>query len=339
MKTLPLATFFLSYLLTVSTSWCAGYVVDHTDSDLSAIPDEWITKAKTGLHIIYKHSSHGSHLPTGMTALANYPDFNLKYAWTNTSKGDENSLSMDDRWGEDPYPNLSVGDVDSNGDGYADWANETYDTLVAPDNFHINIIMWSWCNIEGHDIDRYLRSMEWLIGLFSKGGSHSRAVDHPVTFVFMTAHANGNGEGDSSDARNQLIRQHCIDNDRILFDFADFENYDPDNNYYLNKRVQEDLDYDKDGGSHNANWAVEYLTRHDDGELDRLTLGEGVDNYNGCESCEHSDDNGKQERLNCVIKGRGAWYLFARLSGWDPDAVPSAKKKTILTPITFLLTR
>lgn len=38
----------------------AGFVVGHTCTDLSQIPNKWITKTKADLHIVYEHTSHGS---------------------------------------------------------------------------------------------------------------------------------------------------------------------------------------------------------------------------------------------------------------------------------------
>jgi len=303
---------FISFFAQCTVCFAAGYTVDHTASDLSQIPDVWITKAKQDLHIIYKHTSHGSQIITGMNALKNYPDFGDKYAWLDSSQGDSGALSLDDRAFQSPSSDLSQGDSDSNGDGYANWANHTYDLLADSANYHVNVFLWSWCNISSHNIPRYLNSMEWLIGQFSAGGSHVRAAAHPVQFVYITAHANGGGENDSSDAPNRQIRDYCSSHDCILFDFADLENYDPDENYFLNKNLQDDLDYDPAN-----NWASEYLTRHSGTELYKLTKGDG--SYGGAGSCSHSNGPDNDARLNCVLKGRAAWHLFARLAGWNPD--------------------
>ena len=298
----------------------AGFTVDHTSTNLHDIPAEWIAKAKEELHIAYNHTSHGSQLITGMNALRNFPDFGSTYSWTDNSMGDSSSLSLHDR-GIQGIADLSRGDspVEHHGTVVTRWAEDTYNFLIDPSNNHINVIMWSWCNIGGHDIDLYLSSMQWLIDQFSQGGIHARAVDHPVQFVFITGHANGGGEGDSSDGPNTQIRSYCASHNCILFDFSDIENYDPDNNYFLDKLLQDDLDYDSNNsGSVNSNWASEYLLRHPESELYKLTKGEGT--YTGTANCAHSDGPNNDARLNCVLKGRAVWHLFARLAGWNPES-------------------
>ncbi len=49
----------------------------------------------------------------------------------------------------------------------------------------------------------------------------------------MTGHTDGTGETGNLNLRNDQVRNYCIANDKILFDFADIESYDPDGNSYV----------------------------------------------------------------------------------------------------------
>jgi len=254
-------------------------IIDHRCTDLADVPLEWISKARTDLHIAYGHTSHGSQITTGMTGLvgfANAPHGGSTYAWN--EGGTDGALDLDDS----PFSGAS----DLGNPNRTAWADATRAYLNS--NPDVNVIMWSWCGqADGSeaDINTYLALMSGL------------EEDYPeVKFVYMTGHTNGSGLAGNLHLRNQQIRDYCAANHKILYDFEDIESYDPDGNYFGDKYVTDSCDYD--GG----NWAVEWQDSHE----------EGVDWYD-CSSA-HS------QPLNANLKAYAAWWLWARLAGWDGDS-------------------
>ncbi len=86
----------------------------------------------------------------------------------------------------------------------------------------------------------------------------------------------------------------------VGYDFADIECYNPDGDYFGDKKPNDACDYDSNGdGSRDSNWAVQWQNAHT----------QNVDWYN-CTSA-HS------QPLNANLKAFAAWWLWARLAGWD----------------------
>ena len=150
----------------------------------------------------------------------------------------------------------------------------------------INMVMWSWCGgMSGNsteDVSAYLNAMNQLELDFQN-----------VAFVYMTGHLDGTGVSGNLHQRNEQIRAYVRANNKVLFDFADIESYDPNGVYYLDDNATDGNDYDS------GNWATNWCSANPGSEL--------------CDanSCAHSTS------LNCNLKGRAFWWMLARLAGWE----------------------
>ena len=256
-------------------------IANHAVAKLSLIPSEWIDSAKAKLHIAYGHTSHGSQLITGMEGLRNWKG--AKYAFNNG--GSNGALDIHDY--------AFAGASDLGNPNRTAWETATRNYLNNPANSDVNVVIWSWCgqvsNATENDINTYLNLMSGLENDFPN-----------VRFVYMTGHLDGTGVSGNLNLRNEQIRNYCLANGKILYDFNDIESYNPDGNYYLDKRANDNCDYDSDGnGSLDKNWAIDWQNSH--------TLN--IDWYN-C-SAAHS------QPLNGNLKAYAAWWLWAKLAGWD----------------------
>ncbi len=114
-------------------------------------------------------------------------------------------------------------------------------------------------------------------------------LDYPdVLFVYMTGHLDWSGSDGELYRSNNQIRAYCLANDKTLYDFADIESYDPDGNYY-----PDDTDA--------CNWCSDWCATHDCPD---------------CGDCAHS------HCFNCYLKGKGFWWMMARVDGWSPTSAP-----------------
>lgn len=255
----------------------SDFIINHENTKLASIPEQAIVSAKKDLHIVYGHTSHGSQLITGMTGLVKFKG-NL-YAW----KHEDNDATLD------IHDRGMPGDL-GNPDRVA-WEKETRDYIA--NNPKVNVVIWSWCGevstAKEDDINTYLNLMDGL------------EKDFPnIKFVYMTGHLDGSGLSGNLHLRNEQIRKFCKENNKVLYDFEDIESYDPDGTYFGDKKPNDNCDYDSDGNdSRDENWAIQWQNNHT----------ENVDWYS-CSSA-HS------QPLNANQKAYAAWWLWARLAGWD----------------------
>ncbi|MCK4341980.1 MAG: hypothetical protein KAY37_09685 [Phycisphaerae bacterium] len=262
-------------------------IIDHNCTDLSQVPAYWIDQAKL-LTIHYAHTSHGSQVNSGAELLETIDPF---YSFARRASGTEGLPPIEDppalRMYDGNPPETYIQPND-----YWEGTSGQDRTRAVADTGHYNYSMWSWCGqVSGADqayIQYYLDTMTQF------------ETEYPaMRFILMTGHTDGSGEAGNLNVRNNQIRAYALANNKVLFDFADIESWDPDGNYFLDLGCTDNGDYN--GG----NWCFEWCTANPGSDL--------------CVYC----DCAHSHKLICNLKGRAFWWMMARLAGWPgPDTPP-----------------
>ncbi|MCK4699022.1 MAG: hypothetical protein KAT38_01760, partial [Bacteroidales bacterium] len=205
------------------TQFIADYNVAK-ESVLRSIPREYIDTARTTLHIAYQHTSHGTHVSRGVFGLQDYKDGDQSlFGITNNSPATNKLDFRDYALSSYAESGTDASDLSRNETAFI---QATRNFLDDPDNAVINVVMWSWCNIAGHNVsDNYLPGMETLISEYgangTKIGTGSGQRVTPVTFIFMTGHANTNDNVGDGKPKNQadLITAYCDTNKQYCLDY------------------------------------------------------------------------------------------------------------------------
>jgi hypothetical protein len=314
-------------------------IIDHNCIKLDRIPVAAITKAKQDLHIVYGHASHGSQLTKGMNGLYRWKG--QPYAWR--KGGGEGYLDIHDYNQNFPYSGGTV--VDLGDPDRVAWVQATREYLAK--NPQLNVVMWSWCgqvsNARPEHIQQYLDSMSKLESDFPA-----------IKFVYMTGHLDGTGLQGKLHLNNNIIREFCKTKNKILYDFEDIESYDPDGVYYGDKFASDACNYDANGDgvtsetiiheghlpiAPDRNWAIDWQEKHE--RFDWINGGANKETadyygYYGSASTPGVVDSVRishSQPINYNMKAYAAWWLWARLAGWDgggnidttlqPPATPS----------------
>jgi hypothetical protein len=290
---------FLVFLLSfLPSSLLAAIIADHTTTTLNTIPAGWINIVKNSLQLSYGHTSHGSQPVEGMKVLAENATYGTLYALNSDGANAAGVLSLADY--------TPAGDLGHNGDTAWAAATRTYLDSSGGTGATRNVVIWSWCGGVSDNtvagIDIYLNTMNQLESEYPN-----------VTFVYMTGHLDGTGANGTLNILNNRIRAYCQANNKVLFDFADIESYNPDGAYFLDQNANDNCDY----GNGVHNWAIEWCAGHSGSELCAPVA-----------YCAHS------QSLSCNLKARAFWWMLARVAGWDGGGNNGS-----IVPSVFLLLR
>ena len=296
-----------NHIINTSGETIASYQVAKEEI-LRLIPSEYIEAARNNLHIAYQHTSHGTHVSRGMFGLPDYKqgDANL-FGITNNNptanKLDFRDLAMQN------YAASGTSAVDLSADETA-FVQATRNYLDDPENVEINVVMWSWCSINGHDVTgNYLPGMQALINEYGPGGSKvgsgSGKREQAVTFIFMTGHAEAGNNVGSGKPMNQAdtIIGYCQAMKYFCMDYYGIDTHSMNDQYW------EDAGDNGNSDDYGGNYYVDWQQSH---QL-------GTDYYENKSAPEGSTEYGAHntQHITANRKAYAMWWILARIAGWD----------------------
>jgi len=272
---------FLVFFVISSSAFAQGIVIDHTCTELSQIPPQWLDAAKQ-LTLHYAHTSHGSQVLDGSLNLESLePDYAIEVRYGSSMGLPAQTTPPSVRvWSG------TVGTTYVTPDLYYDSESGRATTRSIADTGDYDFSMFSFCgqlsSMTPTQVQFYLDTMAQF------------EIEYPsMRFILMTGHTDGSGVGGTLNQNNEMIRQFAIANNMVCFDFADIESWNPDGEWFLDQGCNDNGDYN--GG----NWCMEWCAAHPGDPL-----------CDAC-SCAHS------QPIICNLKGRAFWWMMARLAGWS----------------------
>jgi len=264
MRTLIIGLAFIT--LVPSLSFAEAIIVDHTTTDLSQVPEYWIEQVKKNIKIYFGHTSHGRQLIHGLKKIEDTNGSKYRVAVGTSLPGDSDALCIYDR-----------GDTYNPGDFFPAVPG------ILNNHPKINVVMYGWCGQPGGKdsqslLKSYIDIMENLERQYAG-----------VTFVYMTGHAQENDcSGCTRHRFNEMLRGHCKQKNKVLFDFGDL-----------------DVWYRGKMSTYNSpNWcacAGQSIPR----EHPRWGGGNWKNPW------------GHTTIENCEQKARAVWWMLARIRGWN----------------------
>lgn len=287
-----------------------GVIADHNiafEDVLRSIPDEYIDAARENLHIAYQHTSHGTHVSYGMFGLPDYKNGDeTRFAISNNNPQAGKLDFRDYAMASYAAPGEDASDLSRNETAFI---QATRNYLDDPDNAEINVVMWSWCNIAGHDVaGNYIPGMQSLINEYGEGGSKIGSSagqrENSVSFIFMTGHANYDNNVGDGKPKNQadLILDYCEQNNFYCLDYYGIDTHDMDENYW------EDAGDDGDSPA-GGDFYQDFQDSHSvgDGYFQNKNSPGGSATY-GAHNTQHITANRKAYAM---------WYILASIAGWE----------------------